>query len=614
MTPLPSSLAGFRIRALALACGVIIVCLAFTEYLARFIEKHVVTELRNELHQDGLEIRRQLEREMSERVTVLRQAVSFWLFSEEVSREEFRGYAGRLLSQKQELFFNLSYSGPDFKLRWAEPETLTRNVIGLDHSIDPYRYPHMTPQEIRDEVVIGGVYRLKAADREGFCIIAPIFYGTRFEGFITGTVVLEALFRDVISPAKLLDRHVTVRDSRGQGKILFNAGVEVPPGTLEERIRFTLENLEWDLEIWAQPLEKGLLNTPHHLIRLVGVLAALILGSALGGLWYGKQRIRSSEGSLRQHAAELEQANRRLAGANHQLEEANDQLEEANDQLKEAKLGNEYTIQELERANSRLEATNSRLGAVNEELATANTQLRDLNKELDDFNHVVSHDLKEPLRGIQAFSQFLLEDYADKLDEFGRSYLENLMSSASRMQQLINDLMQLARVTKTRATHQVVNMNHVLENAIQDLAYTIRVKDALLDIPKDLPEIWGDPTHLLILVKNLISNGLKYNNKPAPRLTVRWTASDNMVEFRFQDNGIGIDPRYHKKIFELFERLVVQEEYEGTGAGLAISKKIIEQHGGVIWVESTPGQGSTFVFTLPRADAREIETVEQPAH
>jgi len=203
------------------------------------------------------------------------------------------------------------------------------------------------------------------------------------------------------------------------------------------------------------------------------------------------------------------------------------------------------------------------------------------------------------LRGIQAFSQFLLEDYGDKLDELGTSYLETLRTSASRMQQLINDLMQLARVTKSRNSHGSVELGPVIERVLADLAFTIQSSGADVVVQENLPTIWGDPIHLQVMFKNLISNGIRYNKSEPPRIEILWELQEPFVRLEVADNGLGIDPKYHVRIFELFERLVTQEEYEGTGAGLAICKKVAEQHGGTIWIESMVGGGSRFMVTLP---------------
>lgn len=221
-------------------------------------------------------------------------------------------------------------------------------------------------------------------------------------------------------------------------------------------------------------------------------------------------------------------------------------------------------------------------------------------REMDDFIHVVSHDLKEPLRGIEAFSGFLLEDYADRLDEQGKQYLGFLRQSALRMKDLIHDLLTLAALSHRPPTRQPVDLDRVVAAVQRDLEYSIRHRHAEVRTEAPLPTIVGDPTLIGEVFKNLVSNAIKFNVSEPPTATISSRGEeDGFVRLAVADNGIGIDPQYRERIFELFERLHRQEEFEGTGAGLAICKKIVEGYGGRIWVESEPGKGSTFWLTFP---------------
>lgn len=230
----------------------------------------------------------------------------------------------------------------------------------------------------------------------------------------------------------------------------------------------------------------------------------------------------------------------------------------------------------------------------------AEQRLREKIGEMDDFIHVVSHDLKEPLRGIEAFAGFLQEDYASLLDEEGRRYVQFLKSSAIRMKDLIHDLLTLASISRKAPALQRADLNEILNRVEQDLSYTIEQKKARISKKDPLPTVLCDPTQVGEVFKNLLSNAIKFNTSSAPAVEIGVKAQNGSYLFSIQDNGIGIDPRYREKIFGLFERLHPQEEFEGTGAGLAICKKIIEGCGGKIWVESELGRGSTFLFTLPK--------------
>jgi PAS domain S-box-containing protein len=233
--------------------------------------------------------------------------------------------------------------------------------------------------------------------------------------------------------------------------------------------------------------------------------------------------------------------------------------------------------------------------------------LEKTNEKLEEFSHVVSHDLKEPLRTIETFSGFLLEDYLDKLDDEGIDYLNTLKRTSARMRQLINDLLSLASIHMDVKSFERINTQKVLEEIQEDLE--IRLRGVSLQVSEDLPPVKGNKTRISELFSNLIVNAIKYNDKALPTVRVGWLrdAKDGgPVTFFVEDNGIGVEARYQERIFGIFEKLNPREDVEGTGAGLAICKRIVEEHGGRIWVHSEVGKGSTFYFTIPRA--REVES------
>jgi len=234
---------------------------------------------------------------------------------------------------------------------------------------------------------------------------------------------------------------------------------------------------------------------------------------------------------------------------------------------------------------------------------TANLELS--NEKLEEFSHVVSHDLKEPLRTIETFSGFILEDYEERLDEEGVEYLHTLRRTSSRMRQLINDLLSLARVHVDAASFERINTQRLLDEIQEDL--DARLRGVSLSIADGLPPVRGSRVRISELFSNLIVNAIKYNDKALPTVRVTWSEDGrpDMVRFSIEDNGIGIEKRYQERIFGIFEKLNPREDYEGTGAGLAICKRIVEEHGGQIWVDSEVGKGSTFYFTIPKA--REVE-------
>jgi PAS domain S-box-containing protein len=239
----------------------------------------------------------------------------------------------------------------------------------------------------------------------------------------------------------------------------------------------------------------------------------------------------------------------------------------------------------------------------NEELLRqSNIELRRANSDLEQFAYSASHDLKEPLRQVAVYSQLLEKKFASKLDGKAAQYLAYCIEGAHRMEMLISDLLAYSQATKTsEASSEEVNMNEVVDTAIKNLATSIDETAAEI-LTAELPVVRANSVPLVHLFQNLISNALKYRSKQTPRVQISAREDGDEWLFSVQDNGIGIPKEFQTQIFGIFKRLHNRSEYPGTGIGLAICQKVVEQYGGRIWVESEPGGGSTFVFTLPRDD------------
>lgn len=233
-------------------------------------------------------------------------------------------------------------------------------------------------------------------------------------------------------------------------------------------------------------------------------------------------------------------------------------------------------------------------------LKRSRKELEKVNKELEDFTYTVSHDLKEPLRSIASFSHFVLEDYKDKLDEEGQDYLNRIVRASSRMKLLIDDLLTLSRVGRVINPFADVPAPDILKEVTSSLYRRIEERKAEIRVHGELPVIYCDRIFMHQVFLNLISNAIKFCDKDQPIVEIGCTDLPGEYRFYVRDNGIGIDERYHEKIFEIFESLNRREDYEGTGAGLTIVKKVIEEHHGRVWVESKLGEGSTFYFTIPK--------------
>lgn len=233
------------------------------------------------------------------------------------------------------------------------------------------------------------------------------------------------------------------------------------------------------------------------------------------------------------------------------------------------------------------------------QLAQVNLELKRSNEELEQFAYVASHDLQEPLRMVASYSQLLEKRYAAQLDERARKYISYSVDGAKRMQALIADLLRLSRIGMQGKVFEPVSVNDVVDRVITDLSITIG--DVGGRVTRDeLPSVSADDIQMGQLFQNLISNGLKFRRPDiVPEVQVSVSRDGDDWHFRIQDNGIGIDAEHLENVFVIFQRLHKRGEYEGTGIGLSAAKKIVERHGGRIWIESIVGEGSTFHFTLP---------------
>ncbi len=264
----------------------------------------------------------------------------------------------------------------------------------------------------------------------------------------------------------------------------------------------------------------------------------------------------------------------------------------------------EKTIQkELEAGALALKKSHEELQNLNEELELKvkerTEKLQRQADELGQFAHVASHDLQEPLRTITNYLQLLDEDYSEKLDDEARKYIERSVRATKRMKNLITDLLTYSRITSKKEIFEDVNLEKVLKSVLETMEIAIEETNASVKYDH-LPTVKANFRQMSQLFQNLISNSIKYRKpEESPQIQVEMKKNNNHYHFSLTDNGIGISEEYLEKIFAIFQRLHTREEYPGTGIGLAICKRVLDQHKGKIWVESTHGAGSTFHFTLP---------------
>ena len=241
-----------------------------------------------------------------------------------------------------------------------------------------------------------------------------------------------------------------------------------------------------------------------------------------------------------------------------------------------------------------------------QELARRAEELARSNADLEQFAYVASHDLQEPLRMVASYTQLLARRYKGKLDADADEFIGFAVDGATRMQHLIQDLLSYSRVTTKGKELQVTDSRAACDQAVANLRAAIAESGAVVTTGS-LPTVRADATQLTQLFQNLIGNAIKYRNERTPEIQVAAALMEDRWVFSVQDNGIGIEPQYFERIFQMFQRLHTRKQYTGTGVGLAICRKIAERHGGRIWVESQPGKGSAFLFTIPRAEGESNE-------
>jgi signal transduction histidine kinase len=251
---------------------------------------------------------------------------------------------------------------------------------------------------------------------------------------------------------------------------------------------------------------------------------------------------------------------------------------------------------------------------LREETKHAQEELARSNQDLEQFAYVASHDLQEPLRMVATYTQLLAERYQGQLDADAEKYIHYAVDGATRMQTLVQDLLAFSRVGRQGASPGSTDCNEAVETAVRNLQSCLAETGAQVQWDH-LPVIFADGALLLQVFQNLIGNAIKFRGTDPPQIRISAVKRSQEWEFVIADNGIGIDPEYSEVIFVIFKRLHTRAEYPGSGIGLAICKKIIERQGGRIWVESQPGQGSTFKFTLPakRAGREYVHPVENGA-
>jgi signal transduction histidine kinase len=430
----------------------------------------------------------------------------------------------------------------------------------------------------------------------GYALSAqPAFLAPYHEG-LTGQRQQAAMLRQLLSgmPAALADLNLvlqraaswrasyalpTINQVAASGKSL--AGPTVNQGKADfDRIRAALAGLQANLAAQRKQAAGTLHDAASVLQATLIVIAVALLVTVLVlgfGLW------RSAILPLSRLAADARQV--ASGDFEHQMEPGGPA------EMRAVGL-------DVNRMRERILAELSAVQAANASLEARTEDLQRSNSELEQFAYVASHDLQEPLRKVASFCQLLQRRYAGRLDAKADEYIEHAVDGAKRMQALINDLLAFSRVGRTAQCREPVSCAVLLAQAWANLAADVRRTHATIEVG-ELPVVVGEVSLLTAVFQNLISNALKFRADESPRVTVSVRRDGDFWLFSFGDNGIGIEPEYAERIFVIFQRLHDKAAYPGTGIGLAMVRKIIEWHGGRIWLDTTNTAGARFWFTLP---------------
>jgi len=322
----------------------------------------------------------------------------------------------------------------------------------------------------------------------------------------------------------------------------------------------------------------------------VGIFGVLVLVIALGGTLLVSRKVVGPVVQLRDAAMKFGKSGTDVEVKIKSHDELGDLAASFNEMATARSTAEAEMLNTRDELEDRVEERTRELEHLNDELVV-------INKELNDFAYVVSHDLKAPLRGIGSLATWLASDYADVLDDTGKEQLQLLLDRAKKMESLIESVLKYSRVGRIREDREVVDTNELVDSSVEMIAPPENVQ---VSIEGKLPWVEGERTRLEQVFQNLIGNAVKFIDKPVGFVTISCADEGAMWRFAVKDNGPGIDSRYYDQIFQIFQTLSPPDDKGSTGIGLTLVKKIVEMHGGTIWVESNLGEGSTFFFTLPK--------------
>ena len=546
-------------------------------------------------------VRSEITTRMDMRILALARMAQRWEDATTPSQEEWESEAALNLRHFPG-YQSLAWVDPALQVRWLVSRDTVQAPEDLRVTLLQYDQAALQAARAQDAVTVLPAINLRRGGK-GFIVLVAARHRQDDVGFVVGLFafqeLLEALLKNIApgyAVALYADQEEVYRRGMVGGPDEIKWGQETiidPYGVM------------WRARVWPLPNELARGRSALPEVTLGAGVVMAFLSAWLVALAQAARR-RARETTVAYIGLSAEMAERQRAEA--ALRVAHSELEQRV----------EERTAELARANLGLQRENLQRRRAEESLARQAQELARSNSELEHFAHIASHDLQEPLRKIQAFGDRLKLKCSQDLSEQGRDYVERMQSAAARMQRLISDLLTFSRVTTTPRPFVEVDLTAVAHTIVSDLEVSIQRVGGSVQIDQ-LPTIEADPVQMGQLLQNLIANALKFHRDGVPpQVKIQGTylqdqeqnadrngSAGRQCSIWVADNGIGFDEQYRAQIFQPFQRLVGREQYEGTGMGLAICKKIVERHGGTITAQSTLGQGTVFTVTFPCQRAQE---------
>jgi signal transduction histidine kinase len=456
-------------------------------------------------------------------------------------------------------FTGINWIDPEGIVRWVFPGETNGSFLGNRVS------EHLNPT-VRDTFKKAGKHLQYVATpcteliqgSLGFHTFWPLIHIGRVQGYLNGVFQVKQIMDTCLAKSMLTDFRIRIYEDN---QLIYTNEEKVRsnPGTNDLH---AIQEIRFPGKTWRLQLFPKAALYPPKVVRNPGLLAfGIFISTILSVLLYSLNRRMQIYRQTRDHAL--------------------------------------YEVNERKRAQEALKKNEKKLEALLKELAAKNA-------ELETFVFSVSHDLKTPIVTIEGFMGALREDFGNLIPEDCEKYLNYIGDATQKMELLINDLLELSRIGRLTINNTEFSLGNLMEEVIATLQPQIDAKNIKVTVMQDLPWVYGEKKRIAQVMENLLSNAIKYigDQNPSPRIDVGAKEQDDNKVIFVRDNGIGIEKTYFEKIFQVFQRLPSAKKIgEGTGVGLAIVKRIIEYHGGRVWLDSEPGKGTTFFFTLKNKEA-----------